>query len=86
MNLVRLIDFLRDRLPTVVRAGLAILVLLVVLDAIPAVVDKEHAHTAMEHVPAFWTVFGLLGCLLLVVFAKTLGRLGISAREDYYDD
>ena len=69
MNLVRLIDFLRDRLPTVVRAGLAVLVVLVVLDAIPAVVDKAHAHTAMEHIPAFWTVFGLLGCLLLVVFA-----------------
>ena len=40
----------------------------------------------MEHVPGFWSVFGLLGCLLLVVFAKTLGRLGISTREDYYDD
>jgi hypothetical protein len=86
MNLVRLIDFLRDRLPTVVRAGLAVLVVLVVLDAVPAVVDKEHAHTALEHVPAFWTGFGLLGCLLLVVLAKMLGRLGISTREDYYDD
>jgi len=86
MNLARLIDFLRDRLPTVVRAGLAVLVVLVVLDAVPAVVDKAHAHTAMEHLPAFWTVFGLLGCLLLVVLAKTLGRLGISTREDYYDD
>jgi hypothetical protein len=86
MNLVRLIDFLRDRLPTVMRAGLAVLVVLVVLDAVPAVVDKEHAHTALEHVPAFWTAFGLLGCLLLVVLAKILGRLGISTREDYYDE
>ena len=86
MNLVRLIDFLRDRLQTVVRTGLVVLVVLVVLDAVPAIVDKEHAHTAMEHVPAFWTVFGLLGCLLLVVFAKSLGRVGISTREDYYDD
>ncbi len=86
MKLARLIDFLRARLKTVVRAGLAVLVVLVALDAVPAVVDKEHAHTALEHVPAFWTVFGLLGCLLLVVFAKTFSRLGISAREDYYDD
>ena len=86
MNLARLIDFLRDRLPTVVRVCLAALIILVVLDAVPAVVGKEHAHTAMEHLPAFWTVFGLLGCLLLVVLAKTLGRLGISPREDYYDD
>ncbi len=86
MNLLRLIDFLRDRLPTVVRVCCAVLALLILVDAIPAVVDKEHAHTAAEHIPAFWSLFGLLGCLLLVVFAKTFGHLGVSQREDYYDE
>jgi hypothetical protein len=86
MNLVRLIDFLRDRLPTVVRVGLAALAVLIALDALPAVVDKEHAHTAAEHLPGFWAVFGLLGCLVLVVFAKSFGHAGITRREDYYDE
>jgi hypothetical protein len=86
MNLLRLIDWLRDRLPAVIRVGIAALVVLVAADALPALVDKEHAHTAAEHVPAFWAAFGLLGCLLLVVVAKTWGRLGVSTREDYYDD
>jgi len=86
MNLLRLIDFLRDHLKTVVRVGVAALVGLVVLDAVPALVDKEHAHTAAEHLPAFWAAFGLLGCLLLVVVAKTFGRAGVSTREDYYDE
>ncbi len=86
MNLLRLIDFLRDRLKTVVRVGVAALVVLVVLDALPAVVDKEHAHTVAEHVPAFWAAFGLLGCLALVVVAKLYGRAGVSRREDYYHD
>jgi len=86
MNLARLIDFLRDRLKTVVRAGIAVLVVLVVLDAVPSVVNKEHAHTAIEHLPVFWAVFGLLGCLVLVVFAKSFGHLGVSKREDYYDE
>lgn len=86
MNLLRLIDFLRDRLPTVVRVGLAALAVLIALDAIPAVVDKEHAHTAAEHLPAFWAVFGLLGCLVLVVFAKSFGHAGVTKREDYYDE
>ena len=36
MKLLRLIDFLRDRLKTVVRVGIAVLVLLVLLDAVPA--------------------------------------------------
>jgi len=86
MNLLRLIDFLRDRLPLVIRAGVAVLVALVVLDALPALVDKEHAHTAAEHVPAFWAAFGLLGCLLLVAAAKLLGHAFLSRREDYYDE
>jgi hypothetical protein len=86
MKLLRLIDFLRDRLKTVVRVSIAVLVLLVLFDAVPAVVDKEHAHTAAEHIPAFWAAFGLLGCLLLVLIAKSFGHLGISTREDYYDE
>ena len=39
-----------------------------------------------ETVPVFWTVFGFLGCVLLVVFSKSFGHLGISEREDYYDE
>jgi Zn-dependent protease with chaperone function len=85
MNLLRLINFLRDRLRMVVRAGIAALVVLILLDAVPAIVDKEHAHTAAEHIPAFWAAFGLLGCLLLVIVSKTFGHLGVSTREDYYD-
>ena len=65
---------------------IAVLVVLVLLDAVPAIVDKEHAHTAAEHVPAFWAAFGLLGCLLLVILSKTFGHLGVSTREDYYDE
>ena len=86
MKLLRLIDFLRDRLKTVVRVSIAVLVLLVLLDAVPAIVDKEHAHTAAEHIPAFWAAFGLLGCLLLVLISKTFGHLFVSTREDYYDE
>jgi hypothetical protein len=85
MNLLRLIDFLRDRLRSVVRICLGLLLIIVVLDALPLIVDKEHAHTAAEHVPAFWAAFGLLGCLVLVIVSKTFGHLGVSTREDYYD-
>jgi hypothetical protein len=85
MNLLRLIDFLRDRLQLVVRVCVAALVVLVLLDAVPAIVSKEHAHTAAEHFPSFWAAFGLLGCLLLVIVSKTYGHLGVSTREDYYD-
>ena len=86
MKLVQLIDYLRNHLKTVVRICLALLALLILLDAIPAVVDKEHAHTAAEHIPGFWAVFGFVGCAVLIVASKWFGHLGIMKREDYYDE
>ena len=86
MSLVKIIQFLRDRLKTVIWVSSAILALVVVLDAIPAVVDKTSAHTPVEHLPTFWAVFGFLGCVVIVLFSKWFGHLGIMTREDYYDD
>ena len=86
MNLVKLIEFLRARLKTVIWISCAVLALVVVLDAIPAIVDKEHAHTLPEHWPGFWAVFGFLGCVVIILFSKWFGHLGIMTREDYYED
>ena len=36
-------------------------------------------------VPAFFALFGFGGCLLLIVFAKALGKALLQKREDYYD-
>ena len=84
MNLVRLIDFLRDRLPLVIRICWVLLGLLVVIDAIPALVDKRHAHTGPEHIPGFWSVFGFLACTIIIFVSKWFGHSGIMKREDFY--
>ncbi len=86
MNLAKLIEYLRNRLKTVIWVCCAVLALVVLLDAIPAVVNKEHAHTKWEHVPTFWAVFGFLGCVVIILFSKWFGHLGIMTREDYYED
>jgi hypothetical protein len=86
MKLAKLIQFLRNRLKTVVWVSYAILALVVIMDAIPAIVDKEHAHTAAEHWFAFWAAFGLLGCGALVLFSKLYGHYFVSRSEDYYDE
>jgi hypothetical protein len=86
MNLIRLIEWLRHRLRGVVRVCLVALALLILVDALPGLVDKEHAHTRLERWPAFWSVFGFLGCALLIVASKWFGHLGIMKDEDYYDD
>ncbi len=86
MNLVRLIDFLRDRLKTVVRVGAIVLFALVAIDALPFLVDKHHAHTAVEKFPAFWAAFGFVACVLIILASKAFGKAGIMQREDFYDE
>ena len=86
MRWVQLIEWLRARLRVVVKGCLVGLALLVVLDAVPGVVDKSHVHTEVERWPGFWAVFGLVGCAFLVVASKAFGKLGIMRGEDYYDE
>jgi hypothetical protein len=86
MNLLRLIQFLRSRLKTVITVSLAVLVLLIVADAVPAIVDKRHAHTKPEHIAGFWAAFGFVACVLIVYVSKWFGKAGIMTREDYYDE
>jgi len=90
--IVKLIDYLRDRLKTVIRLCYLVLALLVIIDATP-IVDKLHAHTAMEHLPGFWSVFGFGACVLIIVVSKWYGhakwfgsKFRIMSPEDYYDN
>lgn len=84
MKLVQLIEALRNRLKTVVQVCFGLLAVLIVLDAV--LVSKEHAHTRIEHLPAFWSLFGFLGCVVIVIGSKWFGHAGIMTREDYYDE
>lgn len=86
MKLVQLIEYLRQRLPAVIRVCYGVLALLVVVDALPFLVNKEHAHTAVEHLPGFWSVFGFVSCALIIFVSKWYGHAGIMKREDYYDE
>jgi hypothetical protein len=85
MNLVTLIEFLRNRLKTVVMLCCVGLGIVVLLDAIPAIVNKEHAHTSIEHWPGFWAVFGFVACVVILIASKWFGHAGIMVNEDYYD-
>ena len=86
MKLIKLIAWLRNHLKAVVWVACIALAVLVALDAIPGVVDKEHAHTKAEHFPAFWAAFGFIGCALIIILSKWFGHAGIMQREDYYDE
>lgn len=86
MKLLELIEWCVARRTLLLRASLVVLGLLVAADAMPFLVDKEHAHTRPEHLPGFWAVFGFLGCVVIIVASKAFGHAGIMTREDYYDE
>lgn len=86
MILIRIIEYLRARTGHLIKVCWGMLALLVVIDALPFVVDKSDAHTAAERLPGFWAVYGLIGCILISIVAKGLGRIVIQQPEDFYDD
>ncbi|MBI5518711.1 MAG: hypothetical protein HY916_01480 [Desulfovibrio sp.] len=82
--IVRFIEFFRNRMALTIRASLVVLALVVLADAF--LVSKEHAHAAVERIPGFWSAFGFVACVLIIVVSKWFGHRGIMTREDYYDD
>jgi hypothetical protein len=84
MKLAKFIEFLRNRLKAVTLVCIAVLVLLAAADVL--LVNNDEAHTAAEHFPAFWSIFGFLGCALIIIVSKWFGHAGIMTREDYYDE
>ena len=82
--IVKFIDFFRNRMKGTIWFSYGVLALLVVIDIF--FVDKSHAHTwAEKHIPGFWTIFGFVACVLIIILSKWYGHLGIMTREDYYD-
>jgi len=84
MILIKFIEFLHQRIKIVIGLSYATLVLLIVMDALPFIVDKQHAHTQIEHIPGFWAAFGALACVMIIFISKWIGHAGIMQREDYY--
>jgi len=63
----------------VIRLLVAICMLLFVLDFIL----HRHSSHPWEHIPGFYALYGFIGCVLLVIFAKWL-RLVVKRPEFYY--
>lgn len=62
-------------------------VLLVLLAAVEFfLIHKHHAVFALENVPGYTAVFGLLATVLLILVSKTIGHAVLMKREDYYEN
>ncbi len=38
-----------------------------------------------EQIPGFYIIFGFVGCVVIIVVSKALGKLFLQKDEDYYD-
>ena len=80
MNLIDIIEKLRTK--TVKKLAYGILVLLVAADFI---IPRHEIHFFGDKVPGFWSLFGFISCVLIIVVSKWLGHLWLVRDEDYYD-
>jgi hypothetical protein len=80
MNLVDIIEALRTK--TVKRIAYGVLVLLVIVDFI---IPRHEIHFFGDKIPGFWSLFGFIACVLIIVVSKWLGHHWLMKDEDYYD-
>ncbi len=59
------------------------LVVSLILDFIWLYTHNFHYHFSFQNLPQFFAIFGLLGCMLLILIAKAMG-IFIVVDENYY--
>ena len=80
MNLIDIIDKLRTKIVKKIAYG--ILVLLILADFI---IPRHGIHFFGDKVPGFWSLFGIISCVLIIVASKWIGQNWLMRDEDYYD-
>ena len=81
MNVLNIIEYLRERAAQLKIAFFIFLGVLVILDIF---LPREHAHYFVDKIYAFWTIFSLAGCFLLIKISKSIAHTILSKDEDYY--
>ena len=60
-----------------------ILVVSIILDFLWLYLHVFHYHFSFQYFPQFFAIFGLVGCMLLILIAKAMGII-LVVDEDYY--
>jgi len=81
MNIVNCIEYMKKNATRLKRVFVIGLGLLVVVDIF---LPRENAHYFVDKVYAFWTIFTLAGCFLLIKISKGIAHLFLAKDEDYY--
>ena len=80
MRLLEIVEVLRTR--KVKQIAYGILLLLIIVDF---VIPRHEVHFFGDKIPGFWSLFGFIACVVIIVASKWLGKHGLMKNEDYYD-
>jgi hypothetical protein len=80
MRLLEIVEVLRTR--KVKQIAYGILLLLIMVDF---VIPRHEVHFFGDKIPGFWSLFGFIACVVIIVVSKWLGKHGLMKNEDYYD-
>lgn len=69
-----------ENISKILKVFYVICVLLVVADFIV----HRHIYHDWENIPAFYSIYGFVGCVILVLVAKAIRKV-LMKKEDYYD-
>ncbi len=80
--IAQMITYLRERPAVMKWIFIAYLGFALVFDFFA---DRSEAHFWGDNIIGFWAIFGLLGCLLMIVFCKGLSHVWLERDTDHYD-
>ena len=70
----------KENITKIIKVFYVICALLVVVDF----VVHRHIYHDWENIPAFYAIYGFIGCVVLVLVAKLMRKV-LMKEEDYYD-
>lgn len=68
------------------RTLIIILIILVAVVMVDLLWRESHGHFFWYSIPGFFALFGLAGCVAIVLFAKWLGHEWLQKSQEYYED
>ena len=81
MNIIKVIESLRRK--AVKKIAYIVLILIIVTDFF---IPRYEIHFIGDQIPGFWSLFGFVACILIILISKWIGHLGIMQDENYYNE
>ena len=81
MSLLKIIEKLRTKIMK--KIAYAVLIIIIIMDFF---IPRQELHFFGDEIPGFWSIFGFIACILIILISKWIGRLGIMQDENYYNE